>query len=670
MTVRVMYDSRTLEVFKRAQEFCQKNNLARIETFILFCEILKEADCDFYEYLQSAVEFGNEDIEESMETCLSELVKDRQEKQARADENEVADEFQIMVGEELISYKIAEDLTEIIELMNGKLNVMGQQLIQNASAFGIPENAEYCTITVFPDTIMACIIEMMPNEVAKFVRRLDLTVSEVKSDYLQYEDEYEDEYEYEYEDVKAKMDSKVELPKDLRTFLKVMEGKPGEKNLILGRDKETKQLWSIISKKNKRNAILVGEPGVGKTALIRKLAQDIANGECPEKFKDYKILAMDMTGAIAGTMYRGQAEERFQLLTQFLQKNEKVILFIDEVHTMLGAGSTKEGELDLSNAMKPLLASDKGIVIGATTTKEYQRFFSRDGALKRRFEKVEVKEPRGEQVYPMIRNQIERLEEYHKVKIDRTVVNFIIFAASCFQYETKNPDRTLDLIDRSMVVAKEAGRNTVTKDDVLENFAVNFESFKKMDPKFKKSTACHEAGHFVVHEMSGRLVDRRVTAVSILPADSYLGVNVFEGTDEMVSKTMDYYIDYLAECLAGREAEILMSLDAKNSGVASDLDMATKKAYQIITEYGMVENYNIAYLNDDEVKLISDKTVEKIQSAVEELLTKARERAQKLLLDNYRLLEDVTRQLLKKKMLSQKDLDKIVRDYKKTCIKA
>lgn len=293
------------------------------------------------------------------------------------------------------------------------------------------------------------------------------------------------------------MSEEFEIPHELSSFLTILNSKyskDSEECDICGRDEETKKLIRVLMKKTKRNAVLVGEPGVGKTALVEKFTWMVVTGKCPEKFKNDVVLALDVNSIVAGTKYRGTAEERFKNLVSFLEENPNCILFIDEIHTMLGAGACEKGEVDLANALKPLLARGDTRVIGATTEAEYVKYFSQDAALKRRFEKIMVEEPRSDEVYDMIKNQIRRLEEAHNTTISRELVDMVIFKASCFNYETKNPDRTLDLLDKTMVCAELDGRAEVVEQDILENFDVNQRRFNKMSIEGKMSVAYHEAG--------------------------------------------------------------------------------------------------------------------------------------------------------------------------------
>lgn len=326
----------------------------------------------------------------------------------------------------------------------------------------------------------------------------------------------------------------------------------------------------------------------------------------------------------------------------------------------MGAGACKEGEMDLANSMKPILARGKAIVIGATTTDEYEKYFSRDGALKRRFEKVEIKEPKTEEIYSMLKVKIKELEKFHGVKITAKMVEFVAFTASCMQNETKNPDRTLDLIDRSMVVAKNAGKTSVDRESVIANYNINFEMFEKMSITEKKATAYHEAGHWLVNELSGRLNEYTALAISIIPTDDYIGVTVYEPSDITVNKTIDYYIDLLARKLAGRQAEELIG-NKENAGVNDDLESATETAYQIITKFGMIDGFSISYSKD----MVTEETSERINQAVKELLLEAKKRANDLLISNRPLLDAAAKLVLKKKMVSKKDLDRLLAKYTK-----
>lgn len=662
MKVMAIYEEKILEAFKRAEFCCKKEGLRQIETLFLVRELLKEGYCELYEFFQD-MEINDSYIDSVMRACIRSTVcrVERDPEEQKEGKNLI-----INSGTKSFSFYISKELAEIME---GVLEAQLGNLIEiNPEEMDMMEKTGVAILIDIND-ILNYIVYVMPIDMAKFIRRLDLKVSDVVEDFFMYVQEGETILDEDEQIQNVNVSNKTEvsvrrsisIPDTMKSFLRDLTSELDNrgKKLILGRDKETRQLWNIISKKNKRNAVLVGEPGVGKTAIVYKLVQDISNRECPEKFQNYSIISLDMTGIIAGTSYRGQAEERFKLLNTFLEKNRNVILFIDEIHNMLGAGSCREGELDLANSMKPILARGDAIVIGATTTKEYEKYFSSDGALKRRFEKIEVEEPSSEEIYPMLKNKIKDLEDYHGVHIKKDVVDFVIFTASCFNYETKNPDRTLDLLDRSMVNARRSGKGIVDKKSVLANFNINFERFQKMSFEEKRATAYHEAGHFVVHEMSGLLKDHSTVAVSIMPADYYLGINVYENTDETISPTMDYYIDSLAVDLAGREAErIILSKD--NSGVASDLEAATKTAYKIVTKFGMIEGYDISYINANGVSLINEKEIDRINKSIQDLLKKAEKRAREILEKNKELLVAVAEELLKKKMLSKKDLNKII----------
>ncbi len=453
------------------------------------------------------------------------------------------------------------------------------------------------------------------------------------------------------------------IPFELSGFLSTLNEKIDGKAPceILCRDKEADTLWNIMLKKNKRNAVIVGEPGVGKSALIEKLTHDINSGNCPPEFKKFKVVVLDVNALIAGTSFRGDAEERIKDLIQFLQEKDDVILFIDEVHTILGAGSCFEGEMDLANALKPILARGETIVLGATTQAEYEKYFQKDGALSRRFEKVVVKEPLSDKIYPMIKNKLVGLSEFHKVSISKQMVNYSIMIACCFAFEKKNPDKTLDLIDRAMVYAKRHGKSKVDKECILRTFDIFFEMWDKMSIDSRKEVAYHEAGHYIVGKASGRLTTYIWQAISILPAQDYLGITVAEDDDTIIPFTnTDYFIDDMAFDLGGRVAENMFRHDY-TSGARVDLEVVTKRAHFLVTKLGMGNDSikNRIYLNDTCYPMYSEKAINIIDEEVNKLVEKAMIRATELINENLDILEAIVDALLKKKIMSEHELDKV-----------
>src|SRR3990172_4735444 len=223
----------------------------------------------------------------------------------------------------------------------------------------------------------------------------------------------------------------------------------GKLDPVIGRDDEIRRVMQVLSRRTKNNPVLIGEPGVGKTAIIEGLAQRIIGGDTPEGLKDKRLCALDMGALVAGTKYRGEFEDRLKALLKEIEESEgKVILFIDELHTIVGAGAA-EGAIDASNMLKPALARGELRCVGATTLNEYRKYIEKDAALKRRFQPVLVGEPTVEDTIAILRGLKEKYEIHHGVRIKDAAI--VTAATLSNRYITGRflPDKAIHLIDEA-----------------------------------------------------------------------------------------------------------------------------------------------------------------------------------------------------------------------------
>ena len=224
--------------------------------------------------------------------------------------------------------------------------------------------------------------------------------------------------------------------------------KAGEIDPVIGREEEIQRVVQILCRRTKNNPVLIGEPGVGKTAVAEGLALKIANGEVPELLRDKRVVALDLNSMVAGAKYRGDFEERIKGVVEEIKNSNDVILFIDELHTIIGAGSA-EGSTDAANILKPSLARGDFQVLGATTINEYKKYIEKDAALERRFQPVMVGEPSEEEAIQILKGLRDRYEAHHKVKITDEAIDAAVKLSSRYIADRYLPDKAIDLIDES-----------------------------------------------------------------------------------------------------------------------------------------------------------------------------------------------------------------------------
>ena len=220
----------------------------------------------------------------------------------------------------------------------------------------------------------------------------------------------------------------------------------GKIDPVVGRDVEVKRISQILSRKKKNNVVIVGDAGVGKSALVEKLALQIYKGNCPSNLLDKRLVSLDLTSLVAGTKYRGQFEERIKAILNELQENTNVIVFIDELHTMVGAGNAS-GAMDAANILKPALARGEIQCIGATTFDEFKKHIEKDGALVRRFQKIILKEPTQTETIEILQNLKSSYEDFHKVSFDENVIETIVMLSARFITDRQFPDKAIDIMD-------------------------------------------------------------------------------------------------------------------------------------------------------------------------------------------------------------------------------
>ena len=234
--------------------------------------------------------------------------------------------------------------------------------------------------------------------------------------------------------------------------------------LLIGRDNELNDIVEVLLRKNKNNPLLVGDAGVGKTAIIEALANKINNGDY-EKFKGYKIFNLDMSLMLAGSKYRGDFEERLNGVIKEVIENKKIILFIDEIHTIMNAGGS-EGAIDAANILKPYLCKGDLKIIGATTLDEYEKYFVKDKALLRRFDKITINEPNIDMVKNILYKVKDNYKKYHGVSISKNNLDLILDYSNKYILDKKNPDKVLDVLDSVCSLVKNRGKIKITKSDI------------------------------------------------------------------------------------------------------------------------------------------------------------------------------------------------------------
>ena len=231
----------------------------------------------------------------------------------------------------------------------------------------------------------------------------------------------------------------------------------GQLDPTIGRQKEIERVMEILSRRKKNNPVLIGEPGVGKTAIVEGLAQLIASGQCPDALKDHRVLSLDMAAVIAGTKYRGQFEERLKAVINEIAQNRNIILFIDELHTLVGAGAA-EGAIDASNMLKPALARGELQCVGASTLNEYRKYIEKDGALERRFQTVIVDPPTVEETIEILKGLRQRYEDHHHVLIPDATLDGAAHLSERYITDRFLPDKAIDVIDEASARARLAAQ--------------------------------------------------------------------------------------------------------------------------------------------------------------------------------------------------------------------
>ena len=284
---------------------------------------------------------------------------------------------------------------------------------------------------------------------------------------------YENPYELSFDENDSNSNSSTGF---LGRFTKNLteEAACGKLEPLVGRDEELERTIQVLCRRLKNNPIHVGEAGVGKTAITEGLAQKIVKNEVPEFLRGYSIYSLDMGSLLAGTSHRGAFEERFKQIIKHLEKEENVILFIDEIHMIIGAGSSGEGHIDASSLLKPILTSGKIRCIGATTHKEYAKTFEKHRDLERRFQKINIDEPSVKDTIEILTGLLPRYEEYHNVKYTEKAIQEAVKLSVKFLTERKLPDKAIDVIDEAGSFAKLHKEEFSQQDDktIIDEFII------------------------------------------------------------------------------------------------------------------------------------------------------------------------------------------------------
>lgn len=363
--------------------------------------------------------------------------------------------------------------------------------------------------------------------------------------------------------ISMKYKSKKKLTICENTIDLVNEARNGCIDPVIGRDEEVNRLIEILLRKNKNNPLLIGEAGVGKTAIVEELALKISKKEVPEELLNKKIFSISMASLVAGTKYRGEFEERIEKMIKEIESDPNLIIFIDEIHSLVGAGGA-EGAIDASNILKPALARGKFRLIGATTTREYKNTIEKDKALNRRFQTILVKEPNLEETKHILKSVKPIYEKYHGVIISDTIIEKIVDLSDKYIFNRKNPDKSLDVLDevatrRSLIKDKETLKLDQLKNKLAESLK-NKNNFV-LNKDFKKASMLKEEELVIEDKINKLVFNSNLNKKIVLEEDianvikKRCNIPIYEIDKESIKK-LKYLEKLLKEKIVGQDAAI------------------------------------------------------------------------------------------------------------------
>ena len=329
----------------------------------------------------------------------------------------------------------------------------------------------------------------------------------------------------------------------------------GKLDPVIGRNEEVRRMIQVISRRTKNNPVLVGEPGVGKTAIVEGLAQRMVNGEVPEEIASKRLMMLDMGALVAGTKYRGEFEERMKKIIEEIYTQQDVILFIDELHTLIGAGGA-EGAIDASNILKPALARGELQVIGATTLDEYQKYIEKDAALERRFASIHVEEPTAEDSIQILKGLRKHYEAHHHVEITDEAIQAAVQLSVRYITSRRLPDKAIDLMDETAAKARLDVTTKVSPIVLLEEEILQFEQLKNQAIQHQNFD---EAAKFRKKELAKRAkLEKLIEKLESSPKTDYIA-SIGEGD---IAEVVSQWTGIPLQQMEKKESERLINLES------------------------------------------------------------------------------------------------------------